>query len=284
VSPIRSKGVSMQKETVSIRVPATVANFGGAGGSAAMALDASLNLKVTRRTDGRVCIRYFGENGDRVPRDRSNLVVSSLEAALHWKGGEFLGADIEIYSSIPVAVGLGASTAAILAGFMAANELYRLGMEENTLLNVAGIYEPRKANLRAAWLGGIVGSLTSSDVETDMALLHQTTPASEDYVLSVVVPDIENGVALAGLEEVLKVKVEGEGSVFVCGSGPAVATYSRIGAAARDIREIFARHGLKSSTFAFHPTNSGAREWNISKKAETPSIHSESPFRETIMV
>src|SRR5438876_4216177 len=120
----------MASNSVLVRVPATVGNFGGARECAALAFDASLNVKVTPRQDGHVGIRYFGENGERVPRDRSNLVVRAIEAALHLKQREFTGADLEIYSSVPVAVGLGSSTAAVLAGLIAANLLYRVELDE----------------------------------------------------------------------------------------------------------------------------------------------------------
>ena len=106
----------MRPRSVLVKVPATVGNFAGAMNCAALTLDAMFNVKVTPMLDGHVGIRYFGENGDRVPRDRSNLVVRAMEAALHLKGLEFSGADFEIYSSVPVGVGMGSSTAAVLAG------------------------------------------------------------------------------------------------------------------------------------------------------------------------
>src|SRR5712692_6755773 len=109
----------MSRKSVLVRVPATIGSFAGAANAAALALDASLNVKVTPRFDGQVSIRYFGEHGERVPRDRSNLVVQALESALRFKRLEFSGADFEIYSSVPVAVGLGSSTAAVVAGLIA---------------------------------------------------------------------------------------------------------------------------------------------------------------------
>ena len=140
----------MASHSVLIRVPATIGNFGGAKDAAALALDASLNVKVTPRLDGQVNIRYFGENGERVPRDRSNLVVRAMESALHLRELEFTGADFEIYSSVPVSVGLGSSTAAVLAGLLAADRLYDLKLDEKTIFELAAIYESRGDNLRAA--------------------------------------------------------------------------------------------------------------------------------------
>jgi homoserine kinase len=176
----------MANHSVLVRVPATVGNFGGAMNCAALALDAPLNVKVTPRRDGQVAIRYFGPNGERVPRDRSNLVVRGMEAALHSKGLEFTGADLEIFSSVPVAVGLGSSTAAILAGLNAADQLFRLHLDEKTLFDLAGSYENRHDNLRAAWLGGFVacaGGVTG--------LTFQRTNIPASFSLHVVVPETE---------------------------------------------------------------------------------------------
>ncbi|HEV2232254.1 MAG TPA: hypothetical protein VGV68_02480 [Terriglobia bacterium] len=184
----------MEKQTISVRVPATVGNFGGAAECGSLALNASLNVKVTRRFDGQVSIRYFGENGERVPRDRSNLVVRAIEAALHSKQRQFTGADLEIYSSVPVAVGLGSSTAAMLAGLIAANLLYRLGLDEKSLFDLAAIFENRGGNLRAAWSGGFVACVEDASrrgpgAAEHAALVYQRTVVPENFVLSVVVPE-----------------------------------------------------------------------------------------------
>lgn len=174
----------MPNTSVLIRVPATAGNFAGAMNCAALALGASLNVKVTPRTDGHTGIRYFGENGERVPRERSNLIVRAMEAALHLREREFTGADCEVYSSVPVGVGLGSSTAAVLAGLMAADRLFRLELDEKTLFDLAAIYESRSDNLRAAWAGGFVASVENQD-----AAGYRRTVVPEDFVLSVVVPE-----------------------------------------------------------------------------------------------
>ncbi|HEV2349801.1 MAG TPA: hypothetical protein VG028_08160 [Terriglobia bacterium] len=183
----------MEKQTISVRIPATVGNFGGTADFGTLALDASLNVKVIRRRDGQVGVRYFGENGERVPRDRTNLVVRAMEAALHLKKVEFTGADLEIYSSVPVAVGLGSSTAAVLAGLISANLLYRLGLDEKSIFELADLFEHRAGNLRAAWLGGFVASLEDGSKRGQSAegrdpAVYQRTVVPANLVLSVVVP------------------------------------------------------------------------------------------------
>lgn len=180
----------MKPRSVLIKVPATVGNFAGAMDCAALALDATFNVKVTPRSDGSVGLRYFGENGDRIPRDRSNLVVRAMEAALHQKGLEFTGADFEVYSSVPVGVGLGSSTAAVLAGLIAADRLYALELEEKTLFELARIYETRIDNLHAAWHGGFVACTGESPAQ-----IVRRTFVPGDFVLAVVTPEAVPGAA-----------------------------------------------------------------------------------------
>jgi homoserine kinase len=182
----------MRPRSILVKVPATVGNFAGAMNCAAVTLDAMLNVKVTPRLDGRVGIRYFGENGDRIPRDRRNLVVRAMEAALHLKGLEFSGADFEVYSSVPVGVGMGSSTAAVLAGLIAADRLYSLQLNEKTLFELAQIYETRVDNLRAAWHGGFV----ACKGEASAHILRRTFVPG-NFVLSVVTPELESCAAAA---------------------------------------------------------------------------------------
>lgn len=59
----------MPNASVLIRIPATVGNFAGALNCAALALDASLNVKVTRRGDGHVGILAQGN-----PREAAQAV------------------------------------------------------------------------------------------------------------------------------------------------------------------------------------------------------------------
>lgn len=190
----------MKPRSILIKVPATVGNFGGAMNCAALTLDAMFNVKVTPRLDGRVGIRYFGENGNRIPRDRSNLIVRAMEAALHLKGFEFTGADFEVYSSVPVGVGLGSSTAAVLAGLIAADRLYSLQLSEKTLFELAQIYETRLDNLHAAWHGGFVACAGDGYQQ-----IIRRTFVPGNFVLGVVTPDSEPTHAAAEKQKLAKV-------------------------------------------------------------------------------
>lgn len=215
----------MRPRSILIKVPATVGNFAGAMNCAALTLDAMFNVKVTPRLDGRVGIRYFGENGGRIPRDRRNLVVRAMEAALHLKGLEFSGADFEIYSSVPVGVGMGSSTAAVLAGLMAADRLYSLQLNEKTLLELAQIYETRVDNLHAAWHGGFVACTGEASAQ-----ILRRTFVPGDFVLSVVTPEFEPSAVTA----------EGASPDNLAGQNESLH-FDR----ARTLAELFARPGRR---------------------------------------
>jgi len=106
-----------------------------------------------------------------------------MEAALRLRGTEFTGADLEIYSSIPVGVGLGSSTASVLAGLLAADRLFKLQLDQKEIMELATIYERRTDNLGAAWLGGLVTCLPGQPPA------YQRTTVQADLVLNVVVPE-----------------------------------------------------------------------------------------------
>ncbi len=264
----------MTPRSVLIRVPASVGGFGGATDAAALALDATLNVKVTPRRDGEVMVRYFGNHGERVPRDASNLTVRAMEGTLRHLGLEFTGADFEMYSSVPVGVGLGSSAAAVLAGIVAADRLYRLALDEKTLFDLASKFESRADNLRAAWFGGLV-----TQGEEDGT--YRPAPVPPDCTLQVVIPrggfrsvDAGRLKSVPGLDEALQVSAPGLLAVFRCGSGPAVGLLADGGHAdvISSVKRCFARYGVATTTAEFTPTNSGARELNgLSPEALTPA-------------
>lgn len=265
----------MIERAVQVRVPATVGNFGGVN-AATVALDGSLNVKVAQRTDHLVHIRYFGENGERVPRDASNLVVRALESALASQGLEFSGADFEIYSAVPVGVGLGSSAASVLAGLIAADRLYHLNLDEKQFFELAAAHESRLENVRAAWLGGLVSTANGATT--------QSVP--EDFVMDVVIPQFKaldtpfastRDKAVPGLADALCVAVPGV-SIFLCGSGPAVGIVDRELRleAVKEVQECFARRGIESRSIAFNSSATGAREWN------TPHRVAASPSEDTV--
>ena len=125
-----------------VRVPASSANLGPGFDVLGAALGLHLELEVVETGT-------FGvETTLRVPRDRSNLLVRAFERLHPADDYEF-----RIASKIPLSGGLGSSAAAIVAGLMAAADLFELDAD---VLALAAELEGHPDNAGAALRGGFV--------------------------------------------------------------------------------------------------------------------------------
>jgi homoserine kinase len=129
-----------------VRVPASSANLGPGFDVLAAALALHLELEVEETGEFSV-----DPGGDPVPKDRSNLCVRAFEALHPADGLRF-----EIRSEIPLARGLGSSAAAIVAGLVAADHLFELGLGRDELYARAVELEGHPDNVGAALYGGFV--------------------------------------------------------------------------------------------------------------------------------
>ncbi len=129
-----------------VRVPASSANLGPGYDVLAAAISLHLELEVTEAD------RFSLEADEAsVPSDRSNLCVRAFEALHPADGIRFA-----IRTEIPPARGLGSSAAAIVAGLMAADHLFELGLERDELYGRAVELEGHPDNVGAALYGGVV--------------------------------------------------------------------------------------------------------------------------------
>jgi homoserine kinase len=128
-----------------VRVPASSANLGPGYDVLAAALSLELELEVTEASE------FSVEAGPDLPTDRSNLCVRAFERLHPADGLRF-----EIRSEIPLARGLGSSAAAIVAGLVAADHLFELGLEREALYAHAVALEGHPDNVAAALYGGFV--------------------------------------------------------------------------------------------------------------------------------
>ncbi len=129
-----------------VRVPASSANLGPGFDSLAAALGMHMELDVEETGT------FSVETGRlRLPRDETNLCVRAF--------GELRApGDIAftISSEIPLAGGLGSSGAAIVAGLVAADHLYELGLSKEELFDHAARIEGHGDNVAASLYGGFV--------------------------------------------------------------------------------------------------------------------------------
>ena len=107
-----------------VRVPASSANLGP--GYDVMAAAVSLHLELEVEEAGEFS---FDPGGADVPTGRENLIVRAFESLRPADGIAF-----RLRSEIPLARGLGSSAAAIVAGLLAADHLFELGLSKEEML------------------------------------------------------------------------------------------------------------------------------------------------------
>ena len=129
-----------------VRVPASSANLGPGYDVLAAALALPFELEVSETGVFEV---DAGDGG--LPTDRSNLFVRAFEALHPADGLRF-----EARSEIPLARGLGSSAAAIVAGLLAADHLFELGLSRDDVYARAVELEGHADNVAAALYGGFV--------------------------------------------------------------------------------------------------------------------------------
>lgn len=141
---------------VRVRAPATSANLGP--GYDALGLALALHDEVIAGiATGGVEVTLAGEGADQLARDQSHLVVRSMLASFDRLGGRPGGLRLHCTNRIPQARGLGSSSAAIVAGILAARALVDDGarrLPDAEVLRLACEMEGHPDNVAPCLLGG----------------------------------------------------------------------------------------------------------------------------------
>ncbi|MBM3959064.1 MAG: homoserine kinase [SAR202 cluster bacterium] len=136
---------------VTVRVPATTANIGPGFDCIGFALDIWNETTVERAPFG---FQIEGEGEASLPRDSRNLVITGLMSAFRAAGVKPDEFAYRCRNSVPVASGLGSSSAAIVAGILAGASFLDRRFEMRELLDLAASIEGHPDNVAPALLGG----------------------------------------------------------------------------------------------------------------------------------
>ncbi len=137
---------------IQIRIPATSANLGA--GFDALGLALNYYNYVTMEESDRIDIT---SNDDQpIPTDESNLIYTSAKDLFAVCGHELKGLKLVQTNNIPMARGLGSSSACIIAGLVGANTMLGGPLNLDELVNMAAQIEGHPDNTAPALLGGIV--------------------------------------------------------------------------------------------------------------------------------
>jgi homoserine kinase len=149
---------------VHVRAPATSANLGPGFDSLGLAL-ARHDLVEARVSTGGVRVEVSGEGAGELPTDGSHLVARAMAAAFDVLGERPSGLRLRCVNHIPQARGLGSSSAAIVAGLLAARALAvdgAAGFDDAAVLALAAEIEGHPDNVAACLLGGLTVAWTEA--------------------------------------------------------------------------------------------------------------------------
>ena len=137
---------------IKIRIPATSANLGA--GFDALGLALSFYNYIEMEESDRVEISSADDIA--VPTDESNLIYVSAKDLFEVCGKKLEGLKLRQTNNIPMARGLGSSSACIVAGLVGANTLLGNPLTTDDLVDLAAQIEGHPDNTAPALLGGIV--------------------------------------------------------------------------------------------------------------------------------
>ncbi|MCD7784641.1 MAG: homoserine kinase [Oscillospiraceae bacterium] len=137
---------------IKIRIPATSANLGAGFDALGLALD-YYNFVEMEESDR---IEISSTDDVPVPTDESNLIYISARDLFEVCGRKLSGLKIIQTNNIPMARGLGSSSACIVAGLVGANHLLGNPLTTDDLVNLSAQIEGHPDNTAPALLGGIV--------------------------------------------------------------------------------------------------------------------------------
>ena len=140
---------------VTVTVPATSANVGA--GFDSLGLAVSMHNVFTFEESDRIQISSV--DGTHVPAGSNNLVYRSARVVYDQLGISLKGLRITQRNDIPMARGLGSSSACIVAGIMGANALLGEPLDRNAVIDLAATIEGHPDNSTPAILGGFCVAL-----------------------------------------------------------------------------------------------------------------------------
>ena len=184
--------IRFRTEPVRVRVPATSANLGPGFDSFGLALCRYDEVRA-RISDSGIRVRVIGEGAGELAADESHLVARALAATFDRLGVRLPGIELTCVNEIPQARGLGSSSAAIVAGILAARALVVDGpavLDEAAVLQLASDLEGHPDNVAPCLLGGFTIAWLSGD-RPDTARAVRLAPA--DGVRPIVLIPTERG-------------------------------------------------------------------------------------------
>ena len=171
----------MDSTRITVRVPATSANMGPGFDCLGIALDI---WNIVSVEVGGCGFEIYGHGEDELPRDESNLVWSSIARVFEEADRKMPAMSLTCHNEIPTTRGLGSSSAALVGGLVAGNELCGSPFTKEELLQMAADTEGHPDNVAPALFGGM-----QIAVSQDGRVVSAPVPIPEDLSAVLYVPN-----------------------------------------------------------------------------------------------
>ncbi len=193
--------------SVTVQAPATSANMGPGFDCLGIALDIWNTVRVDTGATG---FEIRGLGRDELPTGPDNLVARSFRLACEEAGQPAPSVRFTCTNEIPLGRGLGSSSAAAVAGIVAANELLGRPLDDARVLALAARIEGHPDNSAAALYGGCQVVVHDGD-----RLITSTVSIPERLSAVLFVPDLPMPTAEA--RSVLPADISVQDAVFNMG-------------------------------------------------------------------
>ncbi len=137
---------------IKVQIPATSANIGSGFDSLGLAVTMYNDIEMEESDRVEIC----ATDAIPIPTDETNLVYQSARYLYDLCGKPLKGMKIRQTNRIPMARGLGSSSACIVGGIVGANHLLGSPLCQRELVNIAATLEGHPDNATPALLGGLV--------------------------------------------------------------------------------------------------------------------------------
>ena len=179
---LRAKVAIIMLRRITVKAPATTGNMGPGFDCLGMAVDIWNSVHVEVDSSGFV---VRGEGEGELPLDQSNLVFRCFRLPFLESGQQVPEVSITCENEVPLARGLGSSSAATVAGLVAGNEICGQPLSQEDLLELAAKTEGHPDNVAPALLGGC-----QIVVQDGPRLVTSTVPIPQELRAVVFVPDM----------------------------------------------------------------------------------------------
>lgn len=148
---------------VKVRVPGSSANMGPGFDSLGLALTLYNYIEAEETDNGLEIDILDAETKEFLPKDEKNLVYKAMKYLFDKAEYKMRGLKLTLLSEVPVTRGLGSSSACIVGGLVAANELCGKKFSPREIVTMATKLEGHSDNVTAAFLGGFTVSVFDKD-------------------------------------------------------------------------------------------------------------------------